>query len=229
MRRHPDISQRISQNLSKSRKNVTETQIRNCFSEVEVYLTSNSLMDILDEPSRVFNTDESAFFLNPKGLKVLAPRGDKSIYLAANNDEKECLTVLLNCNAGGVLSPPMIIFRYTCIPAVLAESVPKEWGIGRSDNGWMTAEGFYEYVTNIFHPWLVAEKVVLPVILFVDRHSSRMSLHLSAFCSKNRIILIALFPNSTHLLQPLDVAVFKSYKNLLERKCSRLKARNQYY
>lgn len=212
MKRHRDVSERVCQNLTKSRTTVSETQIRNWFDEVEEYLVSNNFFDILSNPTRIYNTDESAFFLNPKGLKVLAQRGDKSIYQAASNDEKECLTVLINCSADGQLAPPLIIFRYQRIPGILAESVPKSWGIGRSDSGWMTAESFYEYITNVFHPWLVKKNILLPVILFVDGHVSHMSMPLSEFCSKNGIILVALFPNSTHLLQPLDVAVFKTLK-----------------
>lgn len=40
-----------------------------------------------------------------------------------------------------------------------------------------------------------------------------MTHHLSKFCSANGIELFALFPNSTHLLQPMDVAVFRPLKN----------------
>lgn len=32
------------------------------------------------------------------------------------------------------------------------------------------------------------------------------------FCSENQIVLIALHPNSTHLLQPADVSVFRPLK-----------------
>lgn len=35
---------------------------------------------------------------------------------------------------------------------------------------------------------------------------------MSKFCSDKEIILVALYPNSTHVLQPLDVAIFKPLK-----------------
>jgi hypothetical protein len=47
------------------------------------------------DPKRVFNADEAAFFLNPKGNKVLFSRGEKCVYSIVNNDEKECLTVMV--------------------------------------------------------------------------------------------------------------------------------------
>lgn len=41
---------------------------------------------------------------------------------------------------------------------------------------------------------------------------SHLTLHLSDFCSANGIELIALYPNSTHILQPMDLAVFRPLK-----------------
>lgn len=77
----------------------------------------------------------------------------------------------------------------------------------------MTAESFYEYVTNVFYPWLKTTNIVFPVVLFVDGHSSHLTLPLSNFCRQHEIELIALYPNATHILQPLDVAVFHPLKS----------------
>ena len=50
-------------------------------------------------------------------------------------------------------------------------------------------------------------------ILFVDGHNSHISIEVVLLAIKNYISLICLPPHSTHLLQPLDVGVFKSVKN----------------
>lgn len=57
----------------------------------------------------IYNSDESAFFLNAKPGRVLARKGDKNIYATSGN-EKENLTVLLKANAAGDMAPPMIVF-----------------------------------------------------------------------------------------------------------------------
>ncbi|KAJ8932035.1 hypothetical protein NQ314_015008 [Rhamnusium bicolor] len=77
----------MSQNLTSNRANVSEENIRLWFKEVETYLQDNKHFDIVSDPSRVFNTDETAFFLNPKGGKVLARRGEKAVY-SRSGDEK---------------------------------------------------------------------------------------------------------------------------------------------
>ncbi|XP_050499973.1 uncharacterized protein LOC126880248 isoform X2 [Diabrotica virgifera virgifera] len=215
LKRNPEISNRVAQNLTPTRSAVTKEDIQKWFREVYNYFRENNYEEILNDPNRVFNADESAFFLNPKGNKVLARKGDKTVYQQVNPDEKECLTVLAGCltgNAAGKLAPPMVIFKYERIPKELALSVPEEWGIGRSESGWMTGATFYEFITNIFDKWLTLSKISRPVFLFIDGHSSHLTLHTSRFCAEHGIILVALHPNATQLLQPMDVAVFRSLK-----------------
>lgn len=115
-------------------------------------------------------------------------------------------------NANGDLAPPMIVFKLQRLPSSLSDSIPEEWGVGRSENGWMTGPTFYGYMVNIFEPYLEANKIQRPVIFFMDGHSSHLTLELSEFCTKAGIILVALYPNSTHVLQPLDVAFFHPLK-----------------
>lgn len=211
LKRHPEVSERLSQNLTSSREAVTQDQICKWFSEIQRYFEENNLEDILKDPTRIFNTDESAFFLNPNPGHVLVKKGDKNVYSISGN-EKENLTVLMTANAEGIFAPPMIVFAYERIPKQVSDSVPETWGIGKSENGWMCSSTFYEYITNIFHPWLIQNKIKLPVIFFLDGHASHLTKHLSDFCSQNKIEIIALYPNSTHLLQPMDLAVFRPLK-----------------
>lgn len=211
LKRHQEIAQRTSQNLTISRDNVTEKDIKAWFDEIKKYLEEKNLMSILDDPKRIYNADESAFFLQPRAGRVLTRKGNKNVYSTAGND-KENLTVLVTANAAGQLPPPMIVFSYERIPSSISNSVPETWGIGRSETGWMCGSTFYEYVTNIFHPWLIKNKITFPIIFFIDGHGSHLTAHLSDFCSTHGIEVIALYPNSTHILQPMDISVFRPLK-----------------
>ncbi|CAG5058953.1 unnamed protein product [Parnassius apollo] len=225
LKRHPEISERVSQNLTTSRESVKEEHIVKWFADVEKYLEENNLPEVLKDPTRIFNTDESAFFLNPKPDRVLVKRGEKNIYSTSGN-EKENLTVLLTANAAGQLAPPMIVFSYERIPRAIAESIPENWGIGRSENGWMCGSTFYEYVTNILYPWLVQNNTKFPIIFFLDGHASHLTKHLSDFCREKQIEVIALYPNSTHLLQPMDVSVFRPLKLFWRQETRKWKTEN---
>nr|XP_029715888.1 stress response protein NST1-like [Aedes albopictus] len=76
----------------------------------------------------------------------------------------------------------------------------------------MDTKNFVKYVTKILFPFLIKRGVKFPVIFFVDGHKSHMAIESADACKRLGIILIALIPNATRILQPADVGVFKPLK-----------------
>lgn len=213
LKRHSVISQKHAEYVNRARGAVTEERVKKWFEEVRVSLKDH--IDVLNDHTRVFNMDETCFCLAPKGDLILGPKG-RQVYDESSNSDKE--------NADGLFAPPLTIFKYERIPANVSKAAPPNWGIRKTENGWMTGESFYEYIANVFLPFLVQSKIQLPVIVFLDGHKSHLTLHLSQFCRENKIVLgglVALYPNSTHFLQPLDVAVFdplkKKWKSIVRK------------
>ncbi|XKL59865.1 hypothetical protein PGB90_000881 [Kerria lacca] len=99
--RHPYIILRKSQNLSKNRAIVTEENIRKWFKEIGTYFTERNLKDTLNQPDKVYNCDESAFFLQLNADLVLACTGDQNIHFLTGTNERQALTVLNGANADG--------------------------------------------------------------------------------------------------------------------------------
>ncbi|KAJ8895068.1 hypothetical protein PR048_000393 [Dryococelus australis] len=122
------------------------------------------------------------------------------------------MTVLITANADGQLAPALVVYAYEHIPSSKTEKVPEHFGIGKSKLVWMCAPTFYQYITNIFNPLVTEMKLQRPVIYFFDGHASHMTLNLSEFCLENGIHLLALYPNPTYLMQPMDVSVFRPLK-----------------
>lgn len=192
---------------------VSEADIKNWFRNIEDVLREENVLDILKNPDRIFNGDETNFQLCPKNSKVLAPLGSKNVYEVDKGKAKSAITAMFTFSASGKVVPSMmLIYPYQRLPSVIVNSVPDNWGIGHSDNGWMKAELFYEYIANVFNTYLMENKVTLPVILFVDGHKSHLSYQLSTLCSELQIVLVALYPNATRILQPADVAAFRPIK-----------------
>lgn len=77
----------------------------------------------------------------------------------------------------------------------------------------MKNELFYEYIGNVFYPFVRDKGIQFPIILFVDGHSTHMTFQLSELCTSLKIVLVALYPNATRIMQPADVAAFKPLKN----------------
>ena len=59
-------------------------------------------------------------------------------------------------------------------------------------------------------------------LIICDGHDSHISTGMVNFCIQNRIYLILLPPHSSHLSQPLDVAVLGPLKHGMSLKISRL-------
>jgi hypothetical protein len=92
-RRHPEVSARMTQNLCRARASITEESLKKWFDGVKTELKDYT--HVLEDPSRVFNPDETAIFFAPKREKVLVRKGEKAVYSFTSNDEKKCLTTLV--------------------------------------------------------------------------------------------------------------------------------------
>ncbi|KAJ8930637.1 hypothetical protein NQ314_016552 [Rhamnusium bicolor] len=115
-------------------------------------------------------------------------------------------------NAERKTTYPMVVFPYTRPPKTVVNSMPSGWFLGKSETGWMRGDVFFEYIANGLNKWLTEENIPQPVLLLIDGHKSLLTLEISKFCSENKIILYALPSNTTHILQPADVSVFKPLK-----------------
>lgn len=121
------------------------------------------------------------------------------MYEIDNAPAKCGLKVMFTFSASGVITPPMIIYPLKRNRADIIASVPDEWGIGLSSNGWMNKDLFLPYITYVLHPYLVRENTEFPILLFVDGHKSHINFELSSECKERGIILIALYPNATQI------------------------------
>ncbi|KAG5872084.1 hypothetical protein JTB14_006430 [Gonioctena quinquepunctata] len=122
--------------------------IRKWFHELKLYLQRAEASDILTDPSRIFNGDETCFAMCPKSGKVLAPKGYKNVHEIERGSEKETITVLLVFSADGKTLTPMVVFPFVRPNKAIVDSVPSEWFIGRSESGWMKSDTFFEYIAN---------------------------------------------------------------------------------
>ncbi|CAG2186154.1 unnamed protein product [Mytilus edulis] len=167
-------------------------------------------MDILKDPSRLYNADESGFPLCPKTSKVLTMRGSKQVYNFSSSDKTQ-ITVLACTSATAHYIPPMIVY-----PGVRFKYNPLEGFedaiLGRSINGWMDSDLFLTWLRETFLPHIKARKVSLPVVLFVDGHSTHISLEANEFSRRENFVMYCLQQHASHIMQPLDLCLFSSLK-----------------
>ena len=60
-----------------------------------------------------------------------------------------------------------------------------------------------------------------PVLLILDGHASHVSIEAIEFARSNDIHMLYIPAHTTHILQPLDVGVFKSFKSFYAKACKK--------
>ena len=119
---------------------------------------------------------------------------------------------------------PQIIYPFERVPAQIRENFPANMHLSHSKSGWNNGVIFLEYITDVYHPHIIKQNIKLPVILFVDGHSSHVTLDVYDKCEELKIMLVRLLPNATYLMQPADVSCFKSLKVIWKKGISDFKA-----
>lgn len=119
------------------------------------------------------------------------------------------IEVIFFSGADGSIPPPMLIYPRKRLERQMC-TVPsgQEFVAGKSENGWITFETLFEYCTNGFNDWLTNQEITRPILVFTDWHDTRSNYFLAERLTTLGIVLVGLLPNTTHLLQPLDVGVF---------------------
>ena len=121
---------------------------------MQEYIRENNLEELMDDPSRIFNGNETRFQIRPSTCRVLAEKGAQNEYSIDEGSSKKNITVMFSFSENGKKCCPMIVYPYKRITEKIAQLFPTEWGNARSDIGWVTCEEFYEYIANIFHHFL---------------------------------------------------------------------------
>ncbi|XP_071083865.1 uncharacterized protein [Haliotis cracherodii] len=190
---------------------VSQQKIADWFDTFTTYIADKTDSDILHDPSRLYNADESGFPMCPKSGRVLAERGSQTVYNFSASDKSQ-ITVLACASASGDYTPPMIVFpgsRFKYNPLDGFE----EAVLGRTENGWMDAELFVSWLKTCFIPHVDKQAIKKPIILFLDGHSTHLTLEACTVCVENNIVLYCLPSHASHVIQPLDLSLFSPLKH----------------
>ena len=204
--RHPRLRSRKADRLDRRRHAMSKKSIV----EKHLQLLKDTLAkhDLLDKPDRIFNVDESGMEMDKAYGKVVVDRKSKNVYQESNG-QREHITANVCCSASGTVLPPMIIFE-KCFPSGhYSKDGPEDCLYAKSPNGYMDGELFKAWFQKIFLPKTAHLGTVM---LILDGHTSHLTIDVIDLARANNVVMFCLPPHLTHLLQPLDVSVFKSLK-----------------
>lgn len=225
--RQKDFHLRTSENLGHLRKQVSETQLRNWFIQLEKFLLEEHdivAKDFLVSANghRIFNLDETGFPLSATNdLKVIAEKDKKNVSIDCAEGKSQ-ITVLSCISAKGEIQKPLVIFPGVRPKFNLKGVDPQKYNLSATPNGWISTESFFGWLSNLFFDE-IKEKVEFPILVFMDRLSSHVNIAVSEFCRENKIILYCCPPHASHIMQPLDSAVYGPLKKSWSKSINELK------
>ncbi|XP_056636655.1 uncharacterized protein LOC130445153 [Diorhabda sublineata] len=204
------LSIKKPQSVEYARKKSLDPFIINKYFELLKNILDN--LGLRDKPHLIWNLDESGFCMDPSKTKVVGKRGTAASRTTAGAG-RENITVLMAGNAAGHKAPPLIIFK--------VKNIWNEWvapdGQGfpgttyaATANGWMESDIFLKYFEKSFLKEIGDAR---PVLLIYDDHTSHVDERLIECALQNNVTILKLPPHSSHLLQPLDLSVFRSLKS----------------
>ena len=213
MRRWPSLSERKPQHLSaKWAAAGSQETLDSWFSLVKSFLIDKGLLKrgrpVADFASRLWNADETGFCLGAASKKILARRGDRCIHEVGGASDHQFITVNACGNAEGLKLPPFILCKGKNLYTTWTHGGPAGAVYSTSQSGWMEEANYVNWFEKQFYPAVKHLLDTGPVVLFLDGHYSHMSINLIKRARALNIHLFCLPPNTTHLLQPLDVGVF---------------------
>ncbi|OQR83373.1 jerky-like protein [Achlya hypogyna] len=157
-----------------------------------------------------YNMDESPFFSRSKSKNVVAVRGSKNVWTTESPTPAH-LTYVACVSAAGHVQPSLFIMPGSRVTAeIAAAAYIEDCRVMTSESGFMNS--------TIFILWLDMFSSAIPatsprlVVLFFDGQKSHISPEIIKRGAVLGILLVCLPLNATHLVQPLDVAVFGPLK-----------------
>ena len=212
MKRHDDVLKKRTVVPIIPRKGCMDADdLKLFFDRLRPQLTDPEL-----KPEWILNFDETNLVNNPGSSVAIVRRSEKQKAALMVKHGKEGWSVMFAGTASGRMLPPYVVFKSAAkIPTVnpkWTEPLPPPLCYyDASSSGWFKKAQFERWFKAVVLPWAEEDPSAKKLIIG-DNLSSHFSDPVMDLCLAKGISFKAFPANSTHLLQPLDVACFGPIK-----------------
>ncbi|RHZ10618.1 hypothetical protein DYB31_009157 [Aphanomyces astaci] len=204
--RNPIIADRVAQKLSKSRNAVNKEGIIHYFNAL-----IKGTLGLSCTAADVYNMDETSFKTKSQNKKVVAIRGSKNVWYEENTPPYHLTIVVSAASDGTLVHPAFILPGQSCESTILDECPVDDALVTTAPKAFMNSAIFNNWLIS-FGEWKLRCRAARPAVLVLDNCSSHHGVESEMICEAYGIVLVYLPANATHLLQPLDVAIFRTFK-----------------
>ena len=185
--------------------------------------TGNVLFDRLDLkeirgifPCNRYNADEFGLMEGMGNNAFVLGEAFRKFILSKDAHKRRWITIIACVSATGQSLPPLIIFSGANVQQQWfpdTEDQPYEdWYFTISSNGWTNTDIGLKWLKEVFIPNTKPANPMEWRLLLLDGHNSHTTEEFMWTCLINRIYIVFLPSHSSHVWQPLDVAVFSVLK-----------------
>ncbi len=207
LNRNPQIKRVIARGLDRTRASATlKTETL-----TEYFELFNSLrQEYKIEAEDIYNMDEKGFLMGViQQSHVLISVAEKEAFLRQDGN-REWVSIIETIEVTGEPLPSYIIFKAAYQQDSWFEKLNNSSSkIATSSKGWTDNELGLLWLKQHFEVETAKRQRGEYRMLLLDGHESHCTLEFIEFAVEKKIILLVLPPHTTHLLQPLDVAIFQ--------------------
>ncbi|XP_065664792.1 uncharacterized protein LOC136086420 [Hydra vulgaris] len=163
-------------------------------------------------PQNIINYDETNLSDDPKSKQMIFRKGTKHAERVINTS-KSSVSIMFACSADGVFLPPYTVYKAERLMGTWILGGPMGARYNRTKSGWFDSHCFIDWMQTLVILYFRHVDNDAPKILIGDNLACHLSIEVIEICEVNNIMMVFLPPNSTHLLQPLDLAVYRPMKS----------------
>jgi hypothetical protein len=211
VQRHPKYTPRKSQPLEVERlANHDPKMLAEWFDKFEAIKKEEGILD-----KDIYNMDETGYFAGTvKQSLVIVPKADRAAYIQDPHN-RDWITAVEAISGDGYSPPPMIILKGSVHLATWYSqysNLPNNYSIGLSNSGYINSDLAMEWLRR-FEEVTRKRTEGKCRLLLLDGHESHVTVDFIDFCHSHNIWPMCLPPHTTHLIQPLDLVIFRSVKH----------------
>jgi 4-hydroxybenzoate polyprenyltransferase len=177
------------------------------------------------KPENRWNMDESGI-MEGQGSNGLVLGSKETRAIQRRDPGSRAWTSFIECiSATGKRLPPLVIFKGK---SVQAQWFPRNlepfqgWKFTATEKGWTDDDTCHEWMRKIFLPCTRPDNPNDWRLIILDGHGSHATDEIMWECYINNVLMLFLPPHTSHVLQPLDLAVFSALKRAYRKQVNNL-------
>ena len=194
---------------------------------VKQWFTTNEALLRSTPAGLMFNWDETMGMMTGNGSTTVVSMREhaKAVKVVADTRNEHITIGLFISGDGSVLGKYQVILPLQELPKWENKRILKAFDCHGQKKGWVSTEIMKDIIEKVFVPGVIAKRSELevspdaPAVLLWDGHVSHQTEEVVALLARHHITSVLFVPHASHLMQPLDLGIFRVYKSAIREVC----------